>query len=246
MKKISKKYFKSLLAAMLPMAGFAQEIILENSLGDNYVVEIDSSESFLTAIESINKSLADVEDSNTLPESIPVSFKDSFRMDLMFSEGEIIVKASKKANLSPRNYFAPVTPQDRADISEIVKTLANSSLVRIKGSESSLKRAGDRIDPIHPLQFLTVVFTDEELKVCMRNLQGRSWVWKRFLDGITETLAAENAVNNVMPYAQDFANHINLNIHVFLPVLQSGKWEKFINTLIDNVPRQGGSNRYDM
>lgn len=240
-KKVKGIYLQTILALALSTEGYSQEIILENSVGENYVVEIEPTESFLDVVESINHSLVSIEMPSTYSKNEGIH---SFRLDFMVSEGGVLIKAVK--TISPRNYLVPATPDQKIDITEIVKTLANSSLVKIKNSESSLKKAGDRIDDIHPFQFLITIFTDEELKVYIRNLQGRSWVWKRFLEGITETLAEEHGLGNLLPFAQDFANRINMNINVILPLLETAKWEKFVNTLIDSIPRQGGTDRYDM
>lgn len=146
----------------------------------------------------------------------------------------------------PRDYFEPLSQQDRTDIYYILRTLANSTLIKIGGQKSSLKRAGDRIEHIHPLKFLQFVFSEEELKVCMRNVQGRSWVWKEFLEGLTTSLKNEASLNNIsMQYVTDLAKKINVDVNLILPWIQNRRWEDLVNGLIQYVPRQSGPNRYD-
>lgn len=169
----------------------------------------------------------------------------SIQLQVLPEGYKMVMQLAKKPRAIPRSYAAGVAASEAADISYIVKTLANSSLPKIKSAESALKKAGDRIDPIHPLQFLGYVFTTEELKVAIRNLQGRSWVWSDFISGLTDTLAEENGKNNIQPYLQDFANKINVNVNIIAPLQQAGKWDKFVTTLIDIVPRADGSGRYD-
>jgi hypothetical protein len=247
MKRLVKLGSKALLAFAFAMPAFAagQQIILESSIGESYVVEIEPKLSFADVVESINQSLTAVEERSLVFEgeaSLP--YGQGFRMDVKRVGEGFLVKASKRRSFAPRNYFAPVTPTEKNDIATIVRTLAKNNLIKIKSEETNLKRAGERIDHIHPFQFLATVFTDEELKVCMRNLQGKAFVWKSFLEGITDTLAEEHAVNNLMPFVQDLSDRIHVNSATILPLLQSGRWEKLITTLIETVPRSGSSDRY--
>lgn len=171
----------------------------------------------------------------------------AMHMDVLVSEqGGVYVRAEAMPAVRQRNYSVGVTDNEAADIRYIVKTLGNSNIAKIGVSQPSLKSAGDRIDRVHPLNFLTVVFSDEELKASMRNLEGKSWVWKKFLKGLTDSLAEESATNNILPFANDFANRIGINPSIFMNTMQAGQWEKFVIALIHGVPRKGQTDRYDM
>lgn len=219
----------------LPIEGkTAKQIVVESHIGETYVFQVEPHDSFLEVMDAIQSCLDDKDGS----EERYQEFRIHMNADL--------IKMAKKVRALPRNYEGGVSPVESADIFYIVKTLSSSSLPKIKSAESSLKKAGDRIDHVHPFHFLSCVFNNEELKVCLRNLQGRSWVWKDFLSGVVEALTEENARNNVLPYVQDFAANIGVDIKVILPLVQAGRWEKFINTLIEVIPRQGGNDRYNM
>lgn len=232
---------------------FAKEVVVEGKDGECYVVEVGSEESFEHVVAKIGECLIAVNAASDeafpppeAPHIMPVepSIPVPFRL-LVSSEGKISAELQRKQT-SARNYNASLDSSKRDDIAYIVKTLANSSLVKIKKSESSLKKAGDRVDGVHPLQFLACIFGDEELKVSMRNLHGRSWVWKRFLNGLTGSLGEENALGNLLPFASDFAGKVSIDVQRILPSLQSGQWESFINILIKEIPRKGDSGRYNM
>ena len=165
---------------------------------------------------------------------------------LLLKDGGSMQVICKKLRATPRSYEDGVTAKEAEDIGYILKSLANSSLAKLKGDESSLKKAGDRIDHVHPLQFLLVGFKNEELKVCLRNLVGRSWVWKDFLKGLTESLAQEYGRDNLMPYLDDFASQLEIDPKVLMPNINNGRWEKFVTQLISIIPRAAGSDRYNM
>lgn len=145
-----------------------------------------------------------------------------------------------------RDYYAPLKDTEIADIRYIVTTLAKDSLLKLKGKESSIKKVGSRLDHLHPFKFLYCIFADEELKVGVRNVHGRSWVGSGFLEGITSSLKKEHALGNVLPHAEEFAKSLNFDVNAILPALEAMQWEKVVDVLIKVIPRNGDSSRYNM
>lgn len=242
MKSIFTQVLKIICVSLTycPLIIFAEHVVVEHPAGETYSLQVDQEDRFLDVIHSIYSFSGDrslgLEENNNDQNLLTFKIRQVSRFENL----------SKKIRALPRNYAADLAPSEAADIGYIVKTLANSSLPKIKSAESSLKKAGDRIDHIHPFHFLTCVFTSEELKVCLRNLQGRTWVWKDFLNGITETLSQEDAKGNLLPFVNDFSEKIKVDANVIVPILQAGRWERFVNTLIEIVPRGGGADRYNI
>jgi len=146
----------------------------------------------------------------------------------------------------PRDYSAPVTRQERDDIHYIVTSLADKSLITIAFIKGDLEAAGDRIDHIHPLRFLMTVFTDEEMKVGIRNIRGRGWIWKHFISGIKDSLATETNIGNMKnEHLIHFAKTVELDVNKIFPSVQIQNWDGFIDTLIAEIPRKGDHDRYD-
>lgn len=229
-----------LIGISLQFETFAGSVVLENSKGDNYLINVPTEESFQTVLEQIKKTLAEVENETFDKESSLSGMGNCIHLTLV--DNTVIARAAAVF----RNYLAPVTQKEAEDIGYIVRTLANKSLLQIKGHESSLKSAGDRIDHVHPFQFLACIFTNQELIVCMRNLQGRSWVWKDFLKGLSTSLTEEKARNNLAQYAQDLASRIKVDVNLITPHIVASKWDKLVDTLIKYVQREGSGGRYDM
>lgn len=238
MELITKQIRKVIVGALLcyPVISNAEVVVLESITGESFAFEINENDTFLNVMDSIEAIARHADNHEQLNFSFMMLSKNISLNDIL----------AKKAMVEPRSYAYGIKASECADITYIVKTMANSSLPKIKIAESSLKKAGERIDHLHPFYFLSCIFTNEELKVCMRNLQGRAWVWKEFLKGIVTSLEEENGKGNVLPYAADFAERVKVDINVILPILQGGRWERFVDTLIDKVPREGGSDRYNM
>lgn len=237
---------KVILGGLLcsPLVASAEMVVVENDQGESFVFEINEDDSFLNVVNSIEGfSLRD-----TIPgdENFELTEDFTFTVRRVSREVSFNEMLAKKFMVEPRSYAYGIKPSECADITYIVKTMANSSLPKIKIAESSLKKAGERIDHLHPFYFLSCIFTSEELKVCMRNLHGRAWVWKEFLKGIVTSLEEENGKGNVLQFTEDFAKRVKVDVNVILPILQAGRWERFVDTLIEIVPREGGSDRYNM
>lgn len=228
-------------AWMIALGGIASttfaasnQVEIQSPNGDSYVLYLNPEDTF-----------------NDVAETAALLLEEDNQRELVFTIRAAAKNLSntiicKKVRAVARSYEEGIKPAECADINYIVKTMANSSLPKIKSAESSLKKAGDRIDHVHPFYFLSCIFTNEELKVCMRNLQGRAWVWKEFLKGIVDSLAEEDARGNVLPYLTDFSSKVKVDPDVLRPILEGARWERFVNTLIEIVPRQGGADRYNM
>ncbi len=147
----------------------------------------------------------------------------------------------------PRNYEAGISREEKGYIHYIITTLANKTLVTIAKSRTELENAGDRIDHVHPLHFLRTVFTDEELKVGIRNIRGKGWVWHSFTAGLKDTLSTELDIGNIKEeYVIDFAQAVELNPNIIRPFIQARNWDGLIDALINEIPRKNNDrDRYD-
>ncbi len=226
----------------------AYEIIVESPAGESYAVSVHPKDSFLDVVESVNQCLYAVEVEEAIQTNSHVEGPYDFRMDFKVTNAGLLMKAQsvKKIRTEPRNYPAGLSQQETTDITFIVSTLGKSSLLKIKSSEKSLKSAGDRIINVHPFQLLALVFTNEELKVAMRQMNGRAWVWKEFLDGVTTSLEEENNLNNVAPFVADFAKRINFDANQINTFVKGKKWKDLVDELIKKIPREGDTGRYNM
>ncbi|MFN0065245.1 MAG: hypothetical protein ACKVOH_03295 [Chlamydiales bacterium] len=209
---------------------FAGNVIVEGEQGEEFLFEIDfSSETF-----------------------------DSFgeRVESLISSDEVVCRFILDQRTErnqggalgyPRDYNLDVSSHERRDIQYIVRTLANKSVIAIAKERNNLQQAGDRIDHVHPLRFLMTLFTDEELKVGIRNIRGKGWVWSNFVGGIKDSLRTEAGIQNMkLSYLADFAEKVDVEIGIILPAAEKGNWDLFIDLLIKHVPRQqGNEDRYD-
>lgn len=143
-----------------------------------------------------------------------------------------------------RDYSKPLTNSDRQDIRYILTNLSNSSLVTIMYNRVNIERAGDRIDPIHPLNFLLCVFTSYELTAYIHNIKERSLVWKDFYNGLVKSLQTESSEYNLNEYVSNFALQLHLKPQPLIQASLEKNWDKFLNILLTQVPRNPDRDRY--
>ncbi|MFV0341203.1 MAG: hypothetical protein ACK5MA_11365 [Parachlamydiaceae bacterium] len=161
--------------------------------------------------------------------------------------GTLMENIQNKSVAVYRDYFKEVTPSEKSEISFIVNTLGMSSLAKITKQKSSLKRAGTKVDHIHPLRFLQTIFQDEKMKASMQSLYGRSWVWSEFSDGLERSLNEEQENENLPPeYVHDFVHILNIPFDAVYPLIQQSRWDNLVKTLIKLIPRNENADRYNM
>lgn len=147
---------------------------------------------------------------------------------------------------APRKFDPALASHEKEDIRFIVTSLANKSILGIAGIQGELEAAGNRIDHLHPLCFLMVVFSDEELKVGIRNIRSRTLFWNPFISGLKTSLTTETRLDNMRPeFIHYFASIVNIHPSLIMPLVVSQQWDEFIDFLIINVKRQGNHDRYN-
>lgn len=208
----------------------AKDILITASSGESFIMDVEASTPFLDVVEQIE---CFVGDSGT-------------ELEMSYTLGLPHFSKKPKSQKGPRNFANPVSPAEKESIRYILTSLAKYNWIQLAKEESSLKKTGDKIDHIHPFRFLECVFTDEELKAALHAVRNKSLVWGNYYDGMRDSLSDESDANNLVQFVPDFANRVGVNINDILPLVQSRQWSVFINYLIDTVPRQGGSGRYDM
>lgn len=215
----------------------ADEIVINTSSGEVFVMDIDPT----VSVAELQQKIAQLSGGDEEPFFVGFS-----------EETDVRHWCQKSAHTPggymgyPRNYTSDLTHEEKSDIRLIVTSLANKSLISIAVWKGDLEAAGDRIEHIHPLRFLMTVFSDEELKVGIRNIRARGWVWGHFISGIKEALATEMGIGNLKDeFVYHFAQTIKVDPKIILPAIHAQQWEAFIDLLIAHIPRVGDHDRYD-
>lgn len=146
-----------------------------------------------------------------------------------------------------RDYFAPIKPSEKEDILYIATTLGLGSIGKIAKSKSDLKKAGERVDRVHPFNFLYIILSCDKGLACYHAIRDRSLVWGGFKDGVVGSLNDEAKLDNLQDeYLVDFAKKLNIDPGNIRPYIQNKDWNGFLKALAEHLPRQGDPSRYTM
>lgn len=217
---------KFLIMLLLAAQLYSEEVVIRNIEGELLVVSVQPEDTFNGIIDNIQTQMGS---------------EKEYIVDFQMGDSK------SKSKGSFRDYYKPLTSKEKEDMSYIVNTLGMSSLVKIAKEKSSLKKAGERITNVHPFIFLKTIFTDEEMKVSVHAIQGRSWVRDDFFNGFKESFDEEAEKNNISnDMVIDFSSKVGIDPNLIMPFVQEKQWKQLINTLIDKIPRKTETDRYDM
>lgn len=206
----------------------AHEAVVRSPVGEVFVLDVDPCESYIDVVQQLQSHFG--------------SDCECFLDFMWFSSEQPIEKASPS-----RNYWVPISAGERNEIAYITNTLGVASLAKIAKSKSALKKAGERVNHVHPLRFLMCIFTDNEMKASVAALQGRAWVWEEFYSGIRNSCEEESNRNNMhAEYVFNFAAAVGIDGNIIYPYVVNRQWREFVKLLIDLVPRGGNTGRYNM
>ena len=221
------KHFFTLVFTTLLLPLFSQELLFRTVEGEWDVVEIDPNAPFAFAMEELQ-----------------IQNGEEYFIDFRTSQDEIT------KDLRIRDYNATITEEELNDIRYVVNNLGEKSRPIILKMKGSIRSAGNRIKHLHPLRFLTCVFTDERMKVSMKNLEGKHFVWPPFYEGISGAFEEESNKNNLTDaQIADFAKKIALDAKWFdslTSFIKGRRWAELIHLLIEKIPRNTETDRYDM
>lgn len=218
---------------------FGEDILVRTPDGEEMTVEVQPEETFIDVIKRIKSQVNlteenDGENQNAL--GIP-----NYRLDFL-SVSDAVRGASK-----PRKYNENVSSADKSDVRYIITTLATSTWTTLLSEKSSLKKAGERVDHVHPLRFLMCVFTDDEMNGCVHSIRDRSKVWKEFFSGLSNTLEEEAGKDNMRPeFIRDFSKKVKVDLNLLLKPINDRRWKDFVDILLEQIPRTGNPDRYDL
>lgn len=228
--------------ALFSLSGInAEEIVIRTPEGDSLVIEVDPQESFADVIAKMEANI-NTETNDAINEDI----SRRFVIDFMCSGIQNVRASASAFSDEMRVYNGPISDSQKDDMRYILTSLASKSWTELLKSKSSMNRAGDRIDSIHPLKFLTAIFKNEELKGCLHSIRDRKKIWDNFFEGLEESLNEEARRSNMNDFIQDFANNLGINASAVRDQIINRKWPELVDTLLKLLPRQGNPGRYDM
>lgn len=147
------------------------------------------------------------------------------------TEASIIKKPPVKVT-EPSYKDLVCTESQKACIYEIISTMADNSKLSLLFKQNHLKSLGDQISDVHPMKFLSTIFSDYYLKICMINIWNDHFKRNGFLDGLGPSLTREMEKGKLLFHLADFGAEIGVSEEAMRPYFESQDWENLVAFLI--------------
>jgi hypothetical protein len=125
--------------------------------------------------------------------------------------------------------------EDRENISYIISTLAeNGKISLLFQHKRELTRRGIEISHVHPLRFLGVIFSDPNLKECMKKIFPDYFKRTQFMHDLGESLNNRMDRGQIDPYLEEFAKEVSVPVELLQGYAQAHDWEGLMECLINH------------
>jgi len=124
------------------------------------------------------------------------------------------------------------TQEHQDQIAYIISTIASNSKVSLLFLQGDLKRAGAKINEVHPLKFLESIFANPALKEQMKEIENDRFKWSGFMDGLVPSLTNQANQGKLLQYLPDFAQRVGNAPEELISYFQSKDWDNLVRYLI--------------
>lgn len=126
------------------------------------------------------------------------------------------------------------TDQDKATIYEIITTIAENSKLSLLLKQSHLKQLGAQINHVHPLKFLSTIFANPRLKMCMYDIFNDYFKRNGFMDGLVPSLQKEAERGKLAVLLPEFATEVSAPADAIKPYVDAMDWDNLVRFLMQS------------
>lgn len=101
-----------------------------------------------------------------------------------------------------------IDPVDQNNITKLITRLGHWGVGRLLWHIKEMNRLGDRIRHVHPLCFLSYIYSQPQLVTCMKSINSNYFKKKEFISGLSEKMELEADRDNLLPYAKNFSEKV--------------------------------------
>lgn len=126
------------------------------------------------------------------------------------------------------------TENDKKIVAQIITTMASNNKFSLLMKKGDLEALGSEIDHLHPLKFLSAIFTQPSLKVPMYEIFDDKFKKDGFLGGLAPGLTRDANEGKLMQYVNDFSAEVKADPEKIKEFFRTQKWEMMVRYLIES------------
>jgi hypothetical protein len=120
------------------------------------------------------------------------------------------------------------TEQDRANIAELISTMAKNNEFQLIFKQGHLKNIGAQINHVHPLKFLSSIAVNPDLKPLIGPMSDDYFKWNKLINGLGAGLTREAIKGKLDLYLADFSAEVGIPAEEIRPYFESRDWPNFV------------------
>ncbi len=129
-------------------------------------------------------------------------------------------------------YQLPLNDKEKRLIRTIFTTMAEKNIIQLALEKRTMEKKGKKVNHVHPLRFIGYIFSNPELKSCMRKIVKSSFKWDAFVDGFSRRMKEEYSNNNLYKHIPGFCQEVGANPDNISRFIDKKDWEGLVKSLL--------------
>lgn len=131
-----------------------------------------------------------------------------------------------------RDSFHPqASSKDQQTIRYIITEMGEKDLYSLFKKRKEMNKMGDQIRHVPPMDFLAVIFSQNDLKNHMHSIKKSMFKWNNIVDNIGENMKKEKKHADFDQKVRAFANYLGVDGEVLIHKAHHNDWSGFITHL---------------
>jgi predicted transcriptional regulator YheO len=127
----------------------------------------------------------------------------------------------------------PLTEEEAETIGDIIETVGNTYWAALGLKQWSLRDKEKKIKHVHPLRFLGEIFSNADLKLCMRKIRKSDLKWDGFMKGLIPNME-EVKERNLLQHIGGFCKVVGADPEKVRGFVKKSNWAGLVEYLIEN------------
>lgn len=146
-------------------------------------------------------------------------------------QASIITVADATGSIEPF-YQLPLNEKERRIIRSIFTTMAEKNIFELALVKRSMEKKGKKVTHVHPMRFVGYIFSNHQLRGCMKKIVKSSFKWDAFVDGFSKRMKEEHANNNLHRHIPGFCQEVGADPHAVARFIDKKDWEGLVKSLL--------------
>lgn len=178
-------------------------------------------------VEVKSGSVAQISESQ-IRETLDACTGDQFMLAI---EDENIDEQQITLNSASAYSQLPLRPEESKIIGEIIEGITHN-VIWLGIHQGEFMRKKQQIKHVHPMRFLGEIFSNANLKSCMRKVEKTHFQWSRFVQELKANMEKEYSRNNLFQHVEGFCQSVRGDPEKVKGFIQKHDWAGLVRYLI--------------